>query len=411
MKRAVITGIGAVAPIGNRIEDVWEALIAGRSGIARITRFDVSRLKSKIGGELKGFDSSVYLDDKESNRLDAFVHYAAASAFMARQDAGLIIRDSLCQNAGVIIGSSRGGIATTEKALSSYLTDNKRFSAYLMPATTISMASSYIATRLGIRGLSLGVSNACASGMNAIGEGMRLIQRGELDVVFAGGAEAPICQLALGGYAASNALSRRNDAPEQASRPFDAERDGFVVSEGAAVLVLESLDHALKRNAPIYAELVGYGVSADAFHQTQPFFAGQALAMVRALSDAQILPAQVDYINAHAASTVIGDKAETEAIKAAFGPSAYRVSISASKSMLGHTLGASGALGAAIATLALKHSTIPQTINLVHPDPECDLNYEPIKTFKPLQYALVNAFGFGGVNAVLIIEKYNHSGR
>lgn len=406
MRRVVITGIGAVTPLGNDINSTWDNLTLQRSGIRHITKFDAAALPSRIAGELKDFSSEDYLSKKDILRLDLFVHYAAAAAFMAYDDSGLTVNHLDSLHAGVIIGSSRGGITSIEKALENNFLHNKPFSAYLMSSSTINMASSYISMRLGIKGPTIGMSTACASGTNAIGEAFRMIRNGEMNIALAGGAEAPVCRLAVGGYGASGALSRKNDRPKKASRPFDRDRDGFVIAEGGCVLVLEELSHAIKRNAIVYAELAGYGTSSDAFHQTKPDSGGEAVTIRKALNDANVLSEEVDSINAHATSTPIGDKAEFEAIKKVFGETTKDIAVSSCKSSLGHMLGAAGAVEAAITALSLKRGIITPTINLENPDPECDLNIVTSMMFKDIDIAISNSFGFGGVNAVLILRKF-----
>ena len=423
MKRVVITGIGAVTPLGNHVESTWNGLTKGLSGIRGVSKFDPSGLVSRIGGELRNFNPEEYLSKKDVLRLDPFVHYAAAAAMMAVEDGGLIrkhsavsgpqsetekpFRTEIMHSAGVIIGSSRGGISSMEKALDRHLTQGKPFSAYLMSSSTINMAASYISMRLGIQGPALGISTACASGTNAIGEAFRMIRSGEIDVALAGGAEAPVCRLAVGGYGASGALSRRNEEPEKASRPFDRGRDGFVIAEGAGVLVLEELEHALQRGADIYCELAGYGTSSDAFHQTKPSSDGEAFALRKALNDAVVLPEEVDYINAHATSTPIGDLIEAEAIRKVFAERTAEIHVSSCKSMLGHMLGAAGALEAAITALTIHRGVITPGINLENPDPGCGLNYVTSAFEKDVGTALSNSFGFGGVNAVLVLKRFN----
>jgi 3-oxoacyl-[acyl-carrier-protein] synthase II len=406
MRRVVITGIGTLTPLGNNIDSTWKGLTRGSSGIGYITRFDISQLSYRIGGELKDFSPEDYIPKKDILRLDPFVHYAMAACLMAIEDAGIKLSKSESLKTGVIIGSSRGGITSMEKALEEYLLKNKPLSAYLMSASTISMASSYISMKLGIKGPAIGVSTACASGANAIGEAMRLIRYGEIDIALAGGTEAPICRLAVGGYGVAGALSRRNNEPQRASRPFDKGRDGFVIAEGAGILILEELNHALKRGARIYAELGGYGTSSDAFHQTRPSSSGEAMAIKRALEDAKVSINEVHYINAHATSTILGDVAETEAIKKVFGKRTGEIYVSSCKSMLGHMLGAAGAVEAAVTAISIHKKTIIPTINLRDPDPRCALNHVTSTTKKNINIALSNSFGFGGVNAVLVFEKY-----
>jgi len=331
---------------------------------------------------------------------------------MAAEDAGLIslnsslvTHHSSLASGGVIIGSSRGGIITMENALEKKLLDSRPFSAYLMSSSTINMASSYVSMRLGIKGPAFGISTACASGSNAIGEAAKLIRYGEIDMALAGGTEAPICKLAIGGYGAAGALSKRNQEPAKASRPFDKHRDGFVIAEGAGIVVLEELEHALKRESRIYAELAGYGVSSDAFHQTKPDVNGEALAIDRALKDAKVSIDGVDYINAHATSTILGDLAETQAIKKVFGNTIHNIPVSSCKSMLGHMLGGAGAVEAAIAALSMSKGMIVPTINLENPDPDCNLNHVTSLMSKEINVAISNSFGFGGVNAVLVLRK------
>ncbi len=414
MKRVVITGIGAVTPLGNDISTTWDRLTRRVSGIGLITKFDSSGLSSRIAGELKNFFPENYMPKKDILRLDPFIHYAAAAAEMAMEDAGLKSAKAQkrgsaeVQNAGVIIGSSRGGITSLEKALEKHLLRGYPFSAYLMSSSTINMASSYISMKYGIDGPALGISTACASGTNAVGEAARKIRHGEIEIAFAGGAEAPVCRLAVGGYAASGALSGRNNEPQRASRPFDRDRDGFVISEGAGILVLEELDHALKRGIRIYAELSGYGSSSDAFHQTQPRSGGEAAAIVKALNDADVSADEIICLNAHATSTPLGDSAEAEAIKKAFGDRARDIYVSACKSMLGHMLGAAGAVEAAVAALSIHKGIIIPTMNLDNAGPGCDLNHATSPVKREISAAVTNSFGFGGVNAVLVLKRFKY---
>ncbi|RJQ50323.1 MAG: beta-ketoacyl-[acyl-carrier-protein] synthase II [Nitrospiraceae bacterium] len=423
MRRVVITGLGAVTPLGNDIETTWDNLTKSISGIGHITRFDPAGLSSRIAGEAKNFSPEDYISRKDVQRLDPFIHYAVAAATMALEDAGLIRQGPgargkrqdeenfvTChlslEKAGIVIGSSRGGISTLEQALIRTQTGVSRFSAYLMSSTTISMAASFISIKFGIKGTSLGISTACASGANAIGEAAKMVRHGETDIAVAGGAEAPVCRLAVGGYAASGALSGRDHEPRKASRPFDRDRDGFVISEGAGILVLEELGHALKRDARIYAELAGYGTSSDAYHQTKPGSEGESAAMLAALADAGVAPEEIDYINAHATSTIPGDAAEAEAVRKVFGKRAHDVPVSSCKSMLGHMLGAAGAVEAAITALSIHRGTIVPTLNLENPGPACDLGHVTSVTEKKINAALTNSFGFGGVNAALALKKF-----
>ncbi len=410
MKRVVITGIGAVTPLGNSFGESWKAAKAGECGIGPITRFDATPLPWKVAGELKGFDASLYLGEKEMRRVDPFVHYAVAAAMMAVEDAGLTTscpsradRHPSLFSGGVIIGSSRGGISTLEYSLTRNLVHKKRFSAYLMPATTISMASSYIARKLGACGYCLGISNACASGANAIGEAFRLIRDGFKGPVIAGGSEAPLCRLCLEGYGAAGALSR-TDGPS-ASRPFDETRDGFVLSEGACVVVLEDEKSALSRGASIHGEVLGYGNTADAFHQTRPSRDGVLRAMRVAIEEAGLSPEDIGVISAHGTSTPNGDRAESEAITALLGNRCPEVMVSAAKSMTGHMLAASGALEAAFAVTTLKEGIVLPTINLTG-RADCGLSLATEKKEVSAEIAISNSFGFGGVNAVLVLGRY-----
>jgi 3-oxoacyl-[acyl-carrier-protein] synthase II len=439
MRKVVVTGIGAVSSLGNSFHESWTSVKKGLSGIDSLTRFNVHLMKWNMVGELKGFDAGLYLSQKEMTHLDPFIHYAVAASFMAAEDAGLIqqksgvrsqesgVKDSKLRtpnsefsSAGVIIGSSRGGITTIEQAIikqensgcriktvetpnSQLPTHNFHLSPYIMPSTSVNAAASYVAQKLGIRGYCLGISNACSSGANAIGEAYRLIKSGYDGPVFAGGTEAPICRLCVEGYGASGALSKINDA--SASRPFDKTRDGFVLAEGASVLVLEDYESALKREAKIYGEIIGYGNTTDAFHQTRPSAEGEARAIRIAMEEGGLLPKGVDYINAHGTSTPLGDKAETEAIKIALGKRAYEIPISSVKSMTGHMLAASGAFEAAVTLMSIREGIIPPTINLKTKDPECDLNYVTETRKAEIKTAISNSFGFGGVNAVLAFKK------
>ena len=413
MKRVVITGIGAVTPLGNNIEATWKDLTNKRSGMAQITKFDPSGLPSRIAGELKKFNPEDYLSKKDILRLDPFIHYAAAAALMACEDAKLgsfksssVTRHSSLDSAGVIIGSSRGGISIMEKAMENNMLNKKPFSAYLMSSSTINMAASYISMRLGTKGPALGITTACASGTNAIGEAFRMIRSGETNIAVSGGTDSPICRLALGGYGASGSLSERNDDPEKASRPFDKDRDGFVISEGAGILILEELNHALHRGAMMYAEVGGYGTSSDAFHQTKPDSTGESVAIIKALHDANVLAEEVDYINAHATSTPLGDSEEAKALKKVFGKRSNDIHVSSCKSMLGHMLGAAGAVEAAVTAISINKGIITPTINLEIPDPQCDLNIVTSPINKNIHVAVSNSFGFGGVNAVIVLRKF-----
>jgi 3-oxoacyl-[acyl-carrier-protein] synthase II len=387
MRRAVVTGIGAVTPLGNSFAESWKALLEGRPGIGAITRFDPSGMPCKKAGELRGFRAEDYIGAKDVLRLDPFVHYAAAAASMAAEDSGLGGRT--LEAAAVLMGSSRGGIGSLAAAVGA------RATAFLMAGTTVSMAASCVSRLLGARGPVLGISNACASGANAVGEAMRLIRGGHADVVIAGGAEAPLAPVCFGGYGAAGVLSE-----EGVMRPFDRRQDGFVLSEGAAVLVLEERAAALERGARIYGEVLGYGNTSDAFHITVPDAESQARAMRAALLDAGLDKEAIGYVNAHATATPIGDRTEAESIARVFGSS---VAVSATKSMTGHMLGASGAFEAAVALMCIYSGTIPPTANLEEPD--CELGHVRAARRESLEAALSNSFGFGGVNAVLVLGK------
>lgn len=406
----MVTGIGAVTPIGNTFEESWEAARSGHSGLTRCSRLDVSDIPWKTVGEAHGFDPSSFLGTKETGRLDPFVHFAVGAGRMAAASAGLDHQGhaGYLASGGVIIGSGRGGISTLEAAMTCPVRKaRRRLSAYLMAATTISMASSYTALKLGIKGYSLGISNACASGTNAIGEGFRLIRSGFPGPVIAGGAEAPIARVCIEGYGVSGALSRRQ-GPD-ASRPFHKYRDGFVLAEGACVVVLESLSSALRRAAPIYAEVIGYGNKTEASHQTRPDVEGEAGAINDALSDAGISAGDIDYISAHGTSTPIGDRVEAQAIASAFGGRSASIPVTAVKSMTGHMLAASGALEAAFTAMSLHRGVLLPTINLVKQDIEFPLNIVTELLDSDIMTAASFSFGFGGVNAVLVFRKAGHS--
>jgi 3-oxoacyl-[acyl-carrier-protein] synthase II len=416
LRKVVITGIGAVTPLANNFFDSWSIVKSGGTGISDIKKFSTSDLHWKIAGEIKDFTPESFLTKKEMLRLDPFIQYAVAAATEAAQDAGLIEqksedrgqkteeKDSLLGNAGVIIGSSRGGITTIEKELSKLLTLNSKLSPYLMPSTTINMAASYTAQKLGIKGNCLGISNACSSGANAIGEAFRLIKNRYADVMLAGGTEAPICRLCIEGYGMSGALSKISDP--SASRPFDMIRDGFVIAEGACIMVLEEYESALRRDVKIYGEIIGYSNTTDSFHITRPDIEGEIKAIKTALKDADISHKDVDYINAHGTSTPLGDRVEAEAIKGVFNDTASQIPVSAIKSMTGHMLAASGAFEIACTVMSIKEGIIPPTINLNKKDPECGINVITEKKEADILTAISNSFGFGGVNAVVVLKKY-----
>ena len=410
MRRVVVTGLGVVAPNGIGTETFWENLVAGVTGIDRITRFDASHHDSKIAGEIKGFDPLLYMEKKEVKKMDLFIHYALASAIMAIDDARLKFEESERSRIGTLIGTGMGGIPALEESHNVLLEKGPgRISPFFIPSIITNLASGQIAMRYGFRGPNSCVSTACATGNHAIGDSLELIKRGAADVMIAGGSEAVITPLTIGGFGAMKALSTRNDEPHRASRPFDKGRDGFVMGEGAGVLVLEELQHALRRGAKIYAELVGYGMSADAYHMTapEPEGVGAITSMRLALEAAEMRPEDVDYINAHGTSTPMGDTAETRAIKQVFGGHAYRLAVSSVKSMTGHLLGAAGGVESLATVLTIYHGLIPPTINYDEPDPGCDLDYVPNKARQAeVRVALTNSFGFGGTNATLVFKQY-----
>ncbi len=409
-RRVVITGLGALTPIGNTAEELWTGLMQGRSGIGPITKFDTAGYATRIAGEIQHFDPLAYVDKKEARRLDPYLQYAIASAVMAVADAGIDPARVDSERFGVMIGSGIGGITTLldgEHALLAKGPD--RVSPFVIPMLIINMASGLVSMRFGAKGPNSSVVTACATGNHAIGDAFRLITRGDADLMIAGGAEAMIVPLTIAGFCAMKAMSTRNDDPQRASRPFDAGRDGFVCGEGAGIVVLELLEHAVRRDARIYAEVIGYGMAGDAHHMTAPDPEGDgaARAMTLALKDAKLTPGAVGYINAHGTSTPYNDKFETMAIKRVFGEHARRLAVSSTKSMTGHLLGAAGGVEAIATALALHHGVLPPTINYETPDPECDLDYVPNQARKQdVEVAISNAFGFGGTNATLAFRKY-----
>ncbi|HYH10134.1 MAG TPA: beta-ketoacyl-ACP synthase II [Thermoanaerobaculia bacterium] len=410
-RRVVVTGIGMISPLGVGNDASWEGLIAGRSGIGRITKFDVSGYPAQIAGEVPGFNAESYIEKKEVKKSDTFIHYAVAAAQMAVDDAKLDPKNEDPDRVGVIIGSGIGGLPLIEEMHKKLLERGpSRISPFFIPGLIVNLASGHISIRFNARGPSSAPATACATGAHAIGDAMKIIRHDEADVMFAGGSEAVITALALGGFSAMRALSTRNDEPERASRPWDAQRDGFVMGEGAGVLILEEREHALARGARIYCEITGYAMTSDAFHITSPAEDGNGMARVmsRALRDAGLQPADIQYINAHGTSTPIGDKTETAAIKTVFGDAAYKLAISSTKSMTGHLLGAAGGLESAIAAKVIETGILPPTINYENPDPECDLDYVPnTKREVPgIRHVLSNSFGFGGTNATLIFSRH-----
>jgi len=409
-RRVVLTGFGALTPIGNTAEELWSSLTEGRSGIGPITRFDATGYDTRIAGEIKNFDPLKFVDKKEARRLDPYLQYAIASSVMAVGDAGFDPARVDGERFGVLIGSGIGGITTLlegEKVRGTKGPD--RVSPFVIPMLIINMASGLVSMRFGAKGPNSSVVTACATGNHAIGDAFRLIQRDDADVMIAGGAEAMIVPLTIAGFCSMKAMSTRNDDPQKASRPFDAGRDGFVCGEGAGVVVLESLEHATRRDARSYADIIGNGMTSDAHHMTAPDPEGDgaARAMARALKDAGLSPADVGYINAHGTSTPYNDRFETVAIKRVFGDHAKKLAVSSTKSMTGHLLGAAGGVEAIATALALHHGVLPPTINYETPDPDCDLDYVPNQARKQdVDVALSNAFGFGGTNATLVFRKY-----
>ena len=407
-RRVVVTGIGLVTPCGVGTRETWGALLEGRSGIGPISRFDAADFACRIAGEVRGFDPGQYLDRKDIRRMDTFIHYAVAASEMALKESGLTIGPANAERVGVLIGSGIGGIDVLTRQQQVLMEEGpRRVSPFLIPGMIINLASGLVSIRTGAKGPNSAVVTACATGTHAIGDSMRLIQHGDADAMIAGGAEAPIIPLSVAGFASMKALSTRNDEPQRASRPFDSGRDGFVIGEGAGVLVLEELSIAQRHDARIYAELVGYGMSGDAYHISAPPEGGDGAVRVMraALEDAGLAPR--DYINAHGTSTPAGDRAETVAIKRVFGDHAFRLAVSSTKSMTGHLLGAAGGLETAIAALAVMEDALPPTINLDDPDPECDLDFVPNRARRvTVNHALNNSFGFGGTNAALLLAKF-----
>jgi 3-oxoacyl-[acyl-carrier-protein] synthase II len=410
LRRVVVTGVGAVSPFGEGAETLWEALCAGRSGIGSITQFDTTGYETTIAGEVRGFDPERYLERKEARKADRFVQFAVAAGRMALDDSGLVVTPALADDFGCVIGAGIGGMTTIEEFHTVLMTKGpKRVSPFSIPKIIINIAPGYVAMTFGLKGPNESVVTACATGNNCIGSAARWIQMGQATAMLAGGSEATITPMGVSGFNALKALSTHNDEPQKASRPFDAQRDGFVMGEGSGLIVLEDLEHALARGARIYAEYGGYGATADAYHLTAPAPDGDGAVrcMRRAIRDAGLEPGQIDYINAHGTSTKFNDAIETMAIKAVFGEYAYRVPVSSTKSMTGHLLGAAGGIEAIASVLAIDRGVIPPTINLEHPDPECDLDYVPNTARRvPVRTVLSNTFGFGGANAAVVFKKY-----
>ncbi|MCY7304958.1 MAG: beta-ketoacyl-ACP synthase II [Rhodoferax sp.] len=411
-RRVVVTGLGCVSPVGNSVSESWASLLAGKSGVALITKFDASSFSCRFAGEVKGFDLESYIRGKEARTMDAFIHFGIAAAAQAVADAGLPVGEALgyeeATRVGCVIGSGIGGLPMIE-ATHAELTARgpRRISPFFVPASIINMISGHVSMRFGFKGPNIAIVTACTTGLHCIGEAGRMIEYGDADVIVAGGSEATVSPLGIGGFAAMRALSTRNDDPQGASRPWDRDRDGFVLGEGAGVLVLEELEHAKARGARIYAELAGFGMSADAGHMTAPNMDGPRRAMVNALRNAQVNADEVDYLNAHGTSTPLGDLNETNAIKAALGGHAAKVVVNSTKSMTGHLLGGAGGIESVFTVLALHHQKSPPTINILNQDPECDLDYcaNTARDVK-IEVALKNNFGFGGTNGTLVFKRF-----
>ena len=410
-RRVVVTGVGLVTSVGIGTEATWEGLLAGRSGAAPITKFDATGYSTRFAAEVKGFDPLAFVEKKDVKKMDVFIQYAVAASQFAVDDAGLAITPENAPEVGVCIGSGIGGFATIEREHSALLDGGPRkISPFFIPSSIINLASGQVSIRFGAKGPNLATCTACSASAHAVGDSFEIIRRGDADVMIAGGSEAAITPMSVGGFGALRALSQRNDDPARASRPFDADRDGFIIGEGAGVLILEELELARARGARIYAEIVGYGMSGDAYHITAPSEDGDGAVrvMAKAIRKAGITPADVDYINAHGTSTPFNDRLETLAVKRCFGDHAARLAMSSTKSMTGHLLGAAGGLEAGISALAVYHQVVPPTINLETPDPECDLDYVAnTKRAMPIRYALSNSFGFGGTNAALLFKRYD----
>ena len=409
-RRVVITGIGMVSPLGIGNQENWEALVRGRSGIAPITRFDTTDYPCKIAGELKGFNPEDWVPKKDVKKMDLFIHYAMAASELAMRDASYQVPAGEADRVGVFIGSGIGGLPSIERQHATLLQEGpRRISPFFIVGLIVNMASGQVSIRYGAKGPNQASCTACATGTHAIGDAFEIIKRSDADVMIAGGCEGVVAPLCVGGFCAMRALSTRNDDPQGASRPFDKDRDGFVIGEGAGIVILEEVGHAVRRGARIYAEVAGYGVSGDAYHVSAPSEDGDGpiRVMRNAIRDAGLRPSDIDYVNAHGTSTPQGDAAETRALKVVFGDHARKVAVSSTKSMTGHLLGGAGGLETAITALAVYHDTAPPTINYAAPDPECDLDYVPNEARRmTIRHALNNSFGFGGTNAALILKKY-----
>jgi len=408
-RRVVVTGLGCVSPVGNTISSAWQALLSGQSGIATVTKFDASAFATTFAGEVKGFQVEDYIPAKEARHMDTFIHFGMAAGIQAMQDSGLEVTEANAERIGVMVGSGIGGLPMIEETHGEYEKRGpRRISPFFVPASIINMISGHLSIKYGLKGPNLAIVTACTTGLHCIGEAGRLIEYGDADIMIAGGAESTVSPLGIGGFAAARALSSRNDDPATASRPWDKDRDGFVLGEGAGVMVLEEYEHAKARGAKIYAELLGFGMSADAHHMTAPLEDGDGArrCMVAAMRNAGINPDQVDYVNAHGTSTPLGDVAETVAIKRGLGDHAHKVVVNSTKSMTGHLLGGAGGLESVFTVLAVHHQKSPPTINIFNQDPACDLDYcANTARDLPINIAVKNSFGFGGTNGTLIFAK------
>jgi 3-oxoacyl-[acyl-carrier-protein] synthase II len=410
-RRVVITGVGLVTPLGMNAQETWRGLLDGRSGVGAISHFDASQFPTRFAAEIKDFDPSQYVEKKEIKKMDTFIHYAVAASEQAMLDAGLSRwKGAEGERAGVIIGSGIGGFGSIETEHATLLEFGpRRISPFFIPSSIVNLAAGRVSMRFGARGPNCAPCTACVAGSHAIGDSFRILERDDADIMIAGGSEAAITPLSIGGFDALKALSTRNEAPAQASRPFDRDRDGFVLGEGAGILILEELEHAMRRGARVYAEIAGYGMSSDAYHITAPSPGGDGAirAMRLTLADAGVTPAQIDYVNAHGTSTIPNDRIETAAIRAVFGAHAYKLAISSTKSMIGHLLGAAGAVEIGVTALTLRDQIMHPTINLENGDPECDLDYVPHTARRAhIRHALSNSFGFGGTNACVLLKRF-----
>ncbi|MES2070799.1 MAG: beta-ketoacyl-ACP synthase II [Pseudomonadota bacterium] len=406
-RRVVVTGLGCISPVGNTIADAWGAITAGKSGIATITKFDATPFTTHFAGEVKGFNIEEYIPAKEARNMDTFIHYGIAAGVQAMQDSGLVVTEENADRIGVIVGSGIGGLPLIEETHATLVERGpRRISPFFVPASIINMISGHLSIKYGLKGPNLAIVTACTTGLHCIGSAARMIEYGDADVMIAGGAESTISPLGLGGFASARALSTRNDDPATASRPWDKDRDGFILGEGAGVMVLEEYEHAKARGAKIYAEVLGFGMSGDAYHITSPTMDGPRRSMINAMKNAGVNGDQINYLNAHGTSTPIGDKNETDAIKATFADHAYKITVNSTKSMTGHLLGGAGGLESVFTVLALHQQISPPTINIFNQDPECDLDYcANIAREMPINFAMKNSFGFGGTNGTLIFGK------